>query len=100
MRDGRLRAGVLGDPPAWARHDVAARVVTQTALEPAVIAGLARAYGDAAVLADRWGLDGRAPTLERMLGHGPPGAGPEWASLTSRLRSPGVEPERGIDLSR
>ena len=100
VREARLRAGILADAPDWARHDLGRRVAAHSVLAPALVGGLARAYGDVAVFADRWGLDAGAATLDHLVSQSPPGAAQDWLELTSRLRSPDLVPDRGIDLSR
>jgi hypothetical protein len=101
VREARLRAGVLGDAPDWVRHDIRRRLAAHGVPGPALVHGLARAYGDVAVYADRWGLDADAPTLDQVIGQAPPpGATQDWLELASRLASPAVVAERGIDVSR
>ncbi len=101
VREGRLRSGVLDDAPTWARHDIRRRLDVDDVPSHAEVEGLARSYGDVAVACDRWGLDTRSATLEELVGALPPSpaAHREWLELSSRLQSPGVAPERGIDLS-
>lgn len=101
VREERLRSRVLDDAPAWARHDIRRRLAVDDVPRPAVVEGLARAYGDVAVLCDRWGLDAGSATLDQLMGALPPApaAHRDWLELSLRLRSAGVAPERGIDLS-
>ena len=101
VREERLRSRVLDDAPDWARHDIRRRLAADDVLAPPIVEGLARAYGDIAVFCDRWGLGAGSTTLDQLVGALPPapGAHRDWLELSSRLRSPGVAPERGIDLS-
>jgi hypothetical protein len=100
VREARLRAGVLSDPPDWARRDLSRRVDGSRTLAPATVQALARAYGDVVVFADRWGTDARAASIDEVLGERPPSpeATQPWLALRSQLRSPGVVAERGVDL--
>jgi hypothetical protein len=102
VRQARLRAGVLGDPPAWARDDVRHRLERRTGMSSALVEGLARVYGDVAVFADRWGLDAEAGSVDAVVGERPPSpqATQPWLALRAQLRSPEVVRDRGIDLSR
>ncbi|MDQ3573474.1 MAG: relaxase domain-containing protein [Actinomycetota bacterium] len=102
VREERLRAGVLRQPPGWLRADVAERVAdpkTDAHLRPE---RLADAYGAVAVFADRAGRRAEASSVQEIVGAEP--ADPQlwgaWKALHEALgpEPPGAAPEAGVDL--
>jgi hypothetical protein len=101
LREARLRAGVLTDPPGWVRDDVAHRVGHRPSARVGLAEQLAPAYGDLAVALERQGSDPVGAGLEAVVSHSAlSGDRPSRWWTPPVPPAGGPVPDRGVDLSR